>query len=64
MDSALKAIIGADALVIMTEWNEYRSLDLCEIKKIMRGDIFIDLRNIYEREKVDSLGLNYVAVGR
>ena len=64
MDSALKAIIGADALVIMTEWNEYRSLDLCEIKKIMRGDIFIDLRNIYEREKVESLGLNYVAVGR
>ena len=59
-----ETINGADALVIMTEWNEYRSLNLQNIKKIMRGNTFIDLRNIYEREQMESLGFNYVAVGR
>ncbi len=54
----------ADALVIMTEWNQYRGLDLNKLKKGMRGDIFIDLRNIYEREAMTDLGFNYFCVGR
>ena len=54
----------ADALVIMTEWNQYRGLDLNKLKRGMRGDIFIDLRNIYEREAMTDLGFNYFCVGR
>jgi UDPglucose 6-dehydrogenase len=50
--------------VLMTEWNEYRNLDLCEIKKSMRGNAFIDLRNIYERESLEDMGFIYTAVGR
>lgn len=58
---------GADAVVIMTEWNEFRSLDLPSIKGVMEGDIFIDLRNVYGREddrfKLKEIGFNYVGVG-
>ena len=59
-----ETIKEADALVIMTEWNQYRGLDLNTLKKVMRGDIFIDLRNIYEREAMTDLGFNYFCVGR
>ena len=59
-----ETIKEADALVIMTEWNQYRGLDLNTLKKGMRGDIFIDLRNIYEREAMTDLGFNYFCVGR
>ena len=58
------AIEGSDALLILTEWNEYRGLDLTELKRIMRGDVFIDLRNIYERDVVESHGFSYFCVGR
>ena len=62
--SVLEAIDGADGVVIMTEWNEYRSLDLEQLKRRMAGDAFIDLRNVYERERVESAGFSYSAVGR
>jgi UDPglucose 6-dehydrogenase len=64
VDNIYDAIDGADALVIMTEWNEYRSLNLAEIKQRMSGKAFIDLRNVYERHVVEALGFDYVAVGR
>ena len=64
VDNIYDAIYGADALVIMTEWNEYRSLNLAEIKQRMSGKAFIDLRNVYERHVVEALGFDYVAVGR
>jgi UDPglucose 6-dehydrogenase len=64
VDDINDAISGADALVIMTEWNEYRSLNLAHIKEIMRGNAFIDLRNVYERKAVEAAGLEYAAVGR
>ena len=64
VDHIYDAIDGADALVIMTEWNEYRSLNLAEIKQRMSGKAFIDLRNVYERHVVEALGFDYVAVGR
>jgi len=63
-NSVLEAIDGADGVVIMTEWNEYRSLDLAQLKQRMAGDAFIDLRNVYERERVESAGFSYSAVGR
>ena len=59
-----EAVEDADALVIMTEWNEYRNLDLAHLKTIMRGDHFLDLRNVYERDPVESVGFVYDAVGR
>jgi len=64
VDDVNDAIIGADALVIMTEWNEYRSLDLSDLKEKMRGNAFIDLRNVYERKAVEAAGFDYAAVGR
>ena len=55
---------GADALVILTEWNAFRGLDLNKVREQMRGNILFDLRNIYERDVVESIGLRYFCVGR
>ncbi|HEY3347513.1 MAG TPA: UDP-glucose/GDP-mannose dehydrogenase family protein [Nitrospirota bacterium] len=55
---------GADALVLMTEWNQFRILDLPELKKSMKTPLMIDLRNVYEPEKLRSEGFRYVCVGR
>ncbi|MCX7988397.1 MAG: UDP-glucose/GDP-mannose dehydrogenase family protein [Thermodesulfovibrio sp.] len=54
----------ADGIVIVTEWNQFRNLDLNKIKKIMRDKFFFDFRNIYEPEKVRQLGFKYFSVGR
>ena len=59
-----EAMKDADCLVLMTEWNEYRSLDFEKIKKNMRGNIFIDLRNVYEPEHIRKEGFEYVGIGR
>jgi UDPglucose 6-dehydrogenase len=55
---------GADALVIVTEWNQFRNLDLERIKGLLRKPLFFDLRNIYEPGKVKRLGFTYFCVGR
>ncbi len=55
---------GSDALVIITEWNQFRNLDLPRIKKLMKTPIFIDLRNVYEPAKMRELGFRYFGVGR
>lgn len=55
---------GADAIVIMTEWNQYRGLDLDKIKELMKGNKFIDLRNVYERGLLEERGFEYTCVGR
>ena len=54
----------ADAVVLMTEWNVYRGLDLEHIQQIMRGSVFIDLRNVYDRSQMEQAGFNYYCVGR
>jgi UDPglucose 6-dehydrogenase len=59
-----EAVKNADALVILTEWNEYRSLDLQTVKKLMKGNIVLDTRNILDPSKVKSLGFIYEGVGR
>jgi len=56
--------VGSDALVIATEWNQFRNLDLLRIKIILKTPILIDLRNLYEPEKVRELGFIYEGVGR
>ncbi len=58
------ALAGADALVLLTEWNQYRGLDLEHVRQIMRGDVFVDLRNVYERGLVEQHGFHYHCVGR
>jgi UDPglucose 6-dehydrogenase len=63
-DSAYEAVEGADALVIATEWNEFRLLDLARLNKIMRQPLVVDLRNIYKPAEVEAAGLRYVGIGR
>jgi UDPglucose 6-dehydrogenase len=58
------AVKGADLVVLMTEWNEYRGLDLVRVKQLMRGDAFVDLRNVYEPERMRELGFQYSCIGR
>ncbi len=55
---------GSDALVIITEWNQFRNLDLQLVKKLMKRPVFVDLRNIYEPGRMRELGFRYVGVGR
>lgn len=59
-----EAVAGADAVVLMTEWNQYRGLDLTQLRAAMRGDVFVDLRNVYERPLMERAGLRYISVGR
>ena len=58
------AASGADALVFMTEWNQFRALDMSRIRGLMRTPKVADLRNIYEPERIRELGFDYVGVGR
>ena len=55
---------GADAVVLLTEWNAYRGLDLEEVLRRMRGNVFVDLRNVYEPVTMRTLGFEYTCVGR
>ena len=64
VDDVYETLEGADAVVLLTEWNAYRGLDLEEVKRRMRGNVFIDLRNVYEPESMASLGFEYTCVGR
>jgi len=51
-------------LVLMTEWNQFRNLDLDRIKSALKAPIFVDLRNVYEPARMASLGFQYTSVGR
>ncbi len=55
---------GADALVLITEWNQFRRLDLHRIKGLLESPIFIDLRNVYDPDQMRRLGFDYCGVGR
>jgi UDPglucose 6-dehydrogenase len=54
----------ADALVILTEWNEFRALDWAKVKSLLRKPILVDLRNIYRPEEMAAAGFKYVSIGR
>ena len=58
------AASGADALVVVTEWNQFRSLDFERLKQEMKEANLVDLRNVYEPEMVRSAGLRYIGIGR
>ncbi|MEA3067104.1 MAG: UDPglucose 6-dehydrogenase, partial [Sphingomonadales bacterium] len=63
-DDAYAAADGADALVIVTEWDEFRALDLDRIAALLRGKVLVDLRNVYDRDEAEEAGLSYYGVGR
>jgi len=59
---ALTAAEGADALVLLTDWNEFRSVDLAELRRRLQGDVLIDGRYIWEKEEVERAGLRYLTL--
>ena len=61
---AYEAATGAEVLVLMTEWNQFRYLDLERLRGLMAGPRFADLRNVYDGAKLRALGFTYVGVGR
>lgn len=58
-----EAMDGADALLVLTEWNQFRNLDLERVKKLLKEPNFFDLRNIYNRPLLEELGFRYFGVG-
>jgi UDPglucose 6-dehydrogenase len=63
-DTAYDAMTGADALTILTEWNEFRALDLARARSLLKTPVMIDLRNIYNPEVTAAAGFHYVCIGR
>lgn len=63
-DDAYGPLDGADALVIITEWNQFRALDLKDVKSRMKTPLMVDLRNIYARADLEEYGFTYVGIGR
>lgn len=63
-NDAYDTLKDCDALIFMTEWNQFRSMDLDKIKMLMKSNFVFDLRNIYEPEKIREKGFNYYSVGR
>ncbi len=63
-DDIYETIEGADAVILLTEWNAYRGLDLERVLESMRGRVFVDLRNVYEPRRMREAGFEYACVGR
>jgi len=63
-DDIYKSMEGADAVVLMTEWNVYRNMDMLIGKEKLNTPVFIDLRNVYELKEMQDYGFNYFSVGR
>jgi UDPglucose 6-dehydrogenase len=61
---AYDAMVGADALVIITEWNEFRALDLKRVRESMKAPVMVDLRNIYDPKSMAAAGFSYHSIGR
>ncbi len=62
--SAYDTMADADALAIITEWNEFRALDLARVKSLLKEPVIVDYRNIYEPEEMKAAGFRYTCVGR
>jgi len=64
LEDEYETLRGADAAVLMTEWNQYRNLDLARVKGLLSSPVFFDLRNVYKREDLERAGFKYFAVGK
>jgi len=63
-DDTYQALDGADGVVILTEWNEFRALDLARVKGLLATPLMVDLRNIYRPKQMAEAGFTYVSIGR
>jgi len=63
-EDSYQVMEGADALVILTEWNQFRMLDLDRVRSLMHQPLIIDMRNVYEPGPVRAAGFDYLCVGR
>ena len=63
-ENAYDTMKDADALVILTEWNEFRSLNLDQVKSLLRQPVIVDLRNIYSPAEMTAAGFRYTSLGR
>ena len=63
-ESAHETAMDADVLAVLTEWNEFRALDLASLRKAMNGKVLVDLRNIYPPDKARDVGFEYTGIGR
>ena len=61
---AYEAMEGADAALILTEWNQFRSLDLDRVKRLLRSPTIVDLRNVYDPLQMQEAGFTYTCIGR
>jgi UDPglucose 6-dehydrogenase len=61
---AYETMDGADGLVLLTEWNEFRALNLVRVRELLKRKIIVDLRNIYAPEQMRSYGFSYYSIGR
>jgi UDPglucose 6-dehydrogenase len=62
--TALAAAADADAVVLLTEWNEFRALSPEKLRAVMRGDVLLDLRNVYDPAAMRAAGFTYSSIGR
>ena len=63
-DGAYDAVLDADAVVILTEWNQFRNLDLDRVKALLKAPVFVDFRNIYNPRDMAEAGFGYTSIGR
>jgi len=63
-DSAWQALDGADALVVVTEWKQFRSPDFALLRKALADAVVFDGRNLYEPDEIEASGLAYYGIGR
>ena len=63
-EGAYDALLDADAVVILTEWNQFRNLDLDRVKAMLKSPVFVDLRNIYGPRDMIEAGFEYTSIGR
>jgi UDPglucose 6-dehydrogenase len=63
-ESPYQVAEGADALLLATEWNEFKQIDFSRIKKLLRTPVILDGRNLWDAEQLKALGFTYIGIGR
>ena len=63
-EDSYDAIDGADAMIIVTEWNQFRSLDIQRVRASLKKPVIVDLRNLYDPQRMRERGISYISVGR
>ena len=63
-NDSYEAMSGADGILILTEWNQFRSLDISRVLELLNTPIMVDLRNIYDPKEMTDIGFKYISVGR